>query len=99
MIIQRAALTLYSRIYLCIYVQKDTFTVYKYKVMKQSFGKILDAMMKEKGVNQLELAKILGCRQSQISNWLNEKTVPGFHSIKLICERLKVSADFLLGLE
>ena len=55
--------------------------------------------MEERKLNQLTLARILGCRQSQISNWLNEKTVPGYHSIILLCRKLNVSADLLLGLE
>ena len=64
-----------------------------------NFGKILRGLMDERGLNQLALAGLLGCRQSQISNWLNNNTVPGFHSIILLCKKLKVSADLLLGLE
>lgn len=53
-------------------------------------------IMKEKGFNQLSLANKLGIRQSQISNWLNGKSLPGYFSLKLLCEKLGKSADTLL---
>ena len=65
--------------------------------MNPQFDEILKKMMKEKGLNQLQLAGLLGIRQSQISNWLNGKSLPGYYSIKLLCEKLKVSADTLLS--
>jgi len=65
--------------------------------MNIEFDKILRDLMKERGLNQLKLSEILGVRQSQISNWLNGKSLPGYFSIKLLCEKLKVSADALLG--
>ena len=64
--------------------------------MKIEFNKILKDLMKKRGVNQLELAEILGVRQSQISNWLNGKSLPGYYSLKLLCEKLNVSANDLL---
>lgn len=66
--------------------------------MEKNFSQILSKIMMERNLNQLELAKMLGIRQSQISNWLNEKSHPGYYSIKILCEKLKVSADFLLGM-
>ena len=65
--------------------------------MNPQFDKILKELMKNKGLNQLQLAGLLGIRQSQISNWLNGKSLPGYYSIKLLCEKLKVSADTLLS--
>ena len=67
------------------------------KTMNVNFGKILAQLMREREVNQLQLSKMLGIRQSQISNWLRGKSLPGYYSIKLLCEKLKVSADILLG--
>jgi len=64
--------------------------------MNPQFDNILKELMKKRKFNQLQLAEILGIRQSQISNWLNGKSLPGYYSIKLICEKLKVSADTLL---
>ena len=65
--------------------------------MNPQFDKILKELMKNRKLNQLQLAEILGIRQSQISNWLNGKSLPGYYSIKLLCEKLKVSADSLLS--
>jgi len=64
--------------------------------MKLGFSKILGNIMKEQNLNQLALAGMLGIRQSQVSNWLNGKSLPGYFSLKLLCEKLGVSADFLL---
>lgn len=55
--------------------------------------------MQERGINQLQLSEKLGVRQSQVSNWVNGKSLPGYYSIKMICIKLKVSADYLLELE
>jgi len=65
--------------------------------MNPQFDKILKELMKSRSLNQLQLAKLLGIRQSQISNWLNGKSLPGYYSLKLLCEKLKVSADALLS--
>jgi len=64
-----------------------------------SFPQKLNKIIKDRGLNQLSLAGLLGIRQSQISNWLNGKSLPGYYSLKLICQKLDLSADFLLGLK
>jgi transcriptional regulator with XRE-family HTH domain len=77
--------------------------VYKNKSYTQaifmilSFAAILKKLMYEKKLNQLSLAKMLGIRQSQVSNWVNGKSLPGYYSLKILCTKLHVSADFLLG--
>ena len=63
----------------------------------KDFSAILTQIMRDKKLNQLALAGVLGIRQSQISNWLNGKSLPGYYSIKLLCDKLHLSADFLLG--
>lgn len=65
--------------------------------MKIEFDRILKELMKKRELNQLQLAEILGIRQSQISNWLNGKSLPGYYSLKLLCEKLKVNAETLLN--
>ena len=55
--------------------------------------------MVKRGVNQLQLSQLLGVRQSQVSNWLNKKSLPGYHSIKMLCEKLGVTANYLLETE
>ena len=65
------------------------------KGMKIEFHTILKELMKKHGTNQQQLADILGIRQSQISNWLNARSLPGYFSLKLLCEKLKINANTL----
>lgn len=65
----------------------------------ENFSKALSQVMQEHGLNQLQLSKLLDIRQSQISNWIRGKSLPGFYSIRRICEVLHVSADELLEIE
>jgi transcriptional regulator with XRE-family HTH domain len=65
---------------------------------RNDFSKILKIAMDKKNFNQLEFSKKLGIRQSQISNWLNKKSLPGYYSIRQICIILEISADELLEL-
>jgi transcriptional regulator with XRE-family HTH domain len=65
---------------------------------KSYFSKILRTAMEKKKLTQSEFSKKLGIRQSQISNWLNKKSLPGYYSIRQICIILGISADELLEL-
>ena len=67
--------------------------------MEINFSKILREVMLNAGYNQLQLSILLGVRQSQVSNWLNNKSLPGYYSIRMICTKLNVSADYLLELD
>ena len=63
------------------------------------FIDILKDIMIEFDLNQSELAKKIGLKQSQVSEWLNGKSKPGYDSIKAICIALDISADRILGLD
>ncbi len=63
------------------------------------FIDILKDIMVDYNINQSELAKKIGLKQSQVSEWLKGKSKPGYDSLKAICLGLGVSADRLLGLE
>jgi len=67
--------------------------------MKTEFSTKLKNVMKEKKINQLQLANKLDIRQSQISNWLNGKSLPGYYSLKLLCEKLKIKPEYLLDIQ
>jgi transcriptional regulator with XRE-family HTH domain len=69
------------------------------KNMEINFGEILRDLMTTKKLNQMQLASLLGVRQSQVSNWLNGKSLPGYYSIRMMCEKLKVSANELLEIK
>lgn len=63
------------------------------------FVEILKEIMIENDLNQTKLAKLIGVKQSQVSEWLKGKSKPGYDSIKAICIGLGLSANYLLGLE
>ena len=63
------------------------------------FIEILKDIMIEFDLNQTELANKIGLKQSQISEWLNGKSKPGYDNIKAICIALDISADRILGLD
>ena len=63
-----------------------------------NFSKVLKELMAQKGLNQQDTANLLQVRQSQVSNWLNGKSMPGYYSIKQICEKFGVKPDVLLGI-
>lgn len=64
-------------------------------VMDINFGKILSEIMKERGFTQLSLSILLGVRQSQVSNWVNNKSLPGYYSIALLCDKLGLKPNDL----
>ena len=63
------------------------------------FIDILKDIMIEFNLNQSELAKKIGIKPNQISEWLSGKAKPGYDNLRNICIALGVSADRLLGLE
>lgn len=63
------------------------------------FVEILKDVMAEYNLNQTQLALKIGVKQSQVSEWLNGKSKPGYDNIKAICIALGISANYLLGLE
>ena len=63
------------------------------------FIEILQEIMIDRNLNQTQLAKLVGVKQSQVSEWLKGKSKPSYDMIKQICLALSISADYLLGLE
>ena len=63
------------------------------------FIDILKDIMQDFKLNQSTLAQKIGVKQSQISEWLNGKSKPGYDNLKAICIALGISADRLLGLD
>ena len=64
------------------------------------FTKILKDLMKiNNEITQTELANKMGLKPSQVCEWLNGKSKPGYDSLKALALALNVSADVLLGIE
>ena len=60
---------------------------------------ILKDIMIDLNLNQSQFAAKIGVKQSQVSEWLNGKSKPGYDNLKSICKNLGISGDRLLGLE
>lgn len=63
------------------------------------FVDILKDIMVDFNLNQTDFANKIGIKQSQVSEWLNGKSKPGYDNIKLICTSLGISADRIMGLK
>ncbi|MDR0976021.1 MAG: helix-turn-helix domain-containing protein [Christensenellaceae bacterium] len=65
--------------------------------IKRNFGLALQIIMNERGFTQQELSQIIGIRQSQISNWLNGNSFPGYKSLIILHDKLEVSWEKLFS--
>lgn len=61
--------------------------------------KNLKKVRKIRGLTQKDLADKLNFNEMTISNYENNKTEPDITTIINLCSILKVSADYLLGIE
>ena len=67
--------------------------------MNIEFKEILTEFLIEKKLTQVAFAKIVGVKQSQVSEWLKGKAKPGYDTLKSICIAFDISADYLLGIK
>ena len=58
----------------------------------------LEEILKEQNSNINQLAKSTGINQQAMSKWKNG-SMPGIDKLKMICEYLNVSADYLLEIQ
>lgn len=63
------------------------------------FIDILKDIMIDMNLNQSSLARLVGVKQSQVSEWLKGKSKPSYDSLKAICKSLDISGDRILGLK
>ena len=71
----------------------------KYKVNKIEYTTHTIPRNIENNLNQSQFARKIGVKPSQVSEWLNGKSKPGYDNLKAICESIGISGDFLLGLD
>ncbi len=57
----------------------------------------LKELMKEEGLNQVQLAKKSGLAQNTISAWLLKKKEPNITSLWKLADCFGVSVDYLIG--
>lgn len=62
------------------------------------FGEKIKTLRMNKGISQVEIARILGVTKQSVSNWENENIMPSIDMLIKIANYFSVSTDFLLGL-
>ncbi|MBE7067679.1 MAG: helix-turn-helix transcriptional regulator [Clostridiales bacterium] len=67
--------------------------------MENNFSVILKDFLTENNLTQVAFAKIIGAKQSQVSEWLKGKAKPGYDSLKTMAIAFNVSADYFLGIK
>lgn len=66
--------------------------------MQAEFKQILKEFLKENNLTQVEFAKAVGAKQSQVSEWLYGKAKPGYDYLRAMAAAFNISADYFLGI-
>ena len=67
--------------------------------MENNFSEILKEFLTENNLTQVGFAKMIGVKQSQVSEWLKGKAKPGYDTLKSMAIAFNVSADYFLGIK
>ncbi len=67
--------------------------------MDIEFKDILKEFLIEKDLTQVAFAKLVGVKQSQVSEWLKGKAKPGYDILKNMAIAFDISADYFLGIK
>lgn len=63
------------------------------------FREILKEFLEINNLTQVEFAKRIEVKQSQVSEWLKGKAKPGYDILKRMSTSFNISADYFLGLK
>ena len=64
--------------------------------MENNFSEILRDFLVENNLTQISFAKMIGVKQSQVSEWLKGKAKPGYDTLKSMALAFNISADYFL---
>ncbi|MBE5740578.1 MAG: helix-turn-helix transcriptional regulator [Clostridiales bacterium] len=67
--------------------------------MKNSLNENIRNFRVARGINQIELGKILGVTKQCVSNWENDNVLPSVEMLVRLADYFNVSTDALLGRE
>lgn len=67
--------------------------------MVYMMGQRLKEARQNKGISQIELARIVGVKPAEISQYESDKRTPRWGVLNKILDELNVSADYMLGRE
>lgn len=68
-------------------------------MLSNIFAKAITNLIENNSLNQLSFANAVNVNQSQVSDWVSGKSKPSFETLRDICIRFNISADYLLGLK
>lgn len=60
--------------------------------------KRISDMIEDSDITIKEIAERLGCSTKQITRWRKGQAEMGIYKLKMFCEILEVSADYIVGL-
>lgn len=63
---------------------------------KQTLGRMISSLRKERGMTQLELAEKMGVTDKAVSKWERELSYPDINSIPKLAEIFEISVDELM---
>lgn len=63
---------------------------------QQSFGSMIQALRKQQGMTQLDLARTMGVTDKAVSKWERDLSMPDVGSLPKLAETLGVTVDELL---
>ena len=66
------------------------------QMKRQTLGRMISTLRKEKGMTQLELAEKMGVTDKAVSKWERELSFPDINSIPKLAEIFEVSVDELM---
>lgn len=61
------------------------------------FAQILQKLMSDNNMSNYKLAKLMGCSQSSVKNWICGDAFPQKRALNQLCEIFSVEMDVLLG--
>ncbi|MBI5929035.1 MAG: helix-turn-helix domain-containing protein [Chloroflexi bacterium] len=64
---------------------------------KNPFGERLSELLAQRNMSQNRLAQQLGISRSAVTGWIKHGTLPDAGLLKMLCEALNCSADWLIG--
>lgn len=66
--------------------------------MEREFKDILREILKDNNFTQVQFARSIGVKQSQVSEWLKGKAKPGYDNLRAMVYNLGIPAEYLLGI-
>ncbi len=65
--------------------------------MKIIVAERIGELMKEEGLNQVQLAEKIGVKQNTVSSWVLKKKEPSISSLWALADYFGVDIDYLVG--